>query len=254
MIREQRIALILGELKKRGIVSISELTRTTSSSRSTLYRDLCALEEQGLLKTIRGGAVAPSRNTAHEPSFSARQSQFSEEKQRIAQAALDYIQENETVLLDSGTTGYELAKLLASSKHLYIATNDLNSALALSANPDISLVVLGGKLRTSHFALSGLFTEDMIRQIHADTVFLSVDAVDLEAGFMCYNLDEVPSKRLMVQASQKVIVLCDHSKFESVAFVRICALTQVDLVITGQELRVDIRAKLEELGVKLLLI
>lgn len=254
MIREQRVAHILSELKIRGIVSISELMRATASSRSTLYRDLCALESQGLLKTIRGGAVAPSRNTAHEPTFSVRQSQFSEEKQRIARAALDYIQEHETILLDSGTTVYELAKLLAASKQLYIATNDLNSAMALSSNPDISLVVLGGKLRTGHFALNGLFTEDMIRQIHADTVFLSVDAVDPEVGFMCFNLEEVPSKRLMMQASQKVIVLCDHSKFENVAFVRICALAQVNLVITGQELHMDIRARLKELDVKLLLV
>ncbi|MEA4893812.1 MAG: DeoR/GlpR family DNA-binding transcription regulator [Oscillospiraceae bacterium] len=252
MIREQRIEYILREIQDHGIVSIAELTRVLDTSRSTIHRDLEELEALQKLKCVRGGAVAPTKKTAHEPSFMARQSRFAEEKQRIAQAALDYIQENETILLDSGTTIYELSKLLANASNLYIATNDLHSAMALSNNPKISLVVLGGSLRSSHYTLNGVFTEDVIRQIHADTTFLSVDAVDFGVGFMGFSVEEIPTKRLMIKAAQKVIVLCDHSKFESVAFVNICAIEQVDMIITGKEIRPEYLKQLEELGVQVL--
>lgn len=252
MIREQRISHIQQELSQKGIVSIAELTKTLQTSRSTIRRDLCDLEEQHALKCIRGGAVALSKQTAYEPSFNARQDLFMDEKRRIAQRAMECVLENATILLDSGTTVFELAKQLTHAKHLNIATNDLNSAMALSMNPDISLVVLGGSLRTSHYSMNGLFTEDMIRQLHADMAFISVDALDFETGLMGFSMEEMPTKRLMIRSAQRAIVLCDHSKFESVAFVNICPLCDVDMIITGREADPAILAKLEEQGITVL--
>lgn len=252
MLREQRIDYILGELKSKGVVSVSELTRVLETSRSTIHRDLDDLAAQNLLQCVRGGAVAVTPKASFEPSFKARKSRFLEEKQRIARAALQYIQDDETIILDSGTTVHELAKLLADAKNLYIATNDLHSAMALSDNPNISVIVLGGILRTSHFSLNGLFTEDILRQIHADTTFLSIDAIDFDVGPMNFSMEEIPTKRLMLQASQKTIVLCDHSKFESVAFVNICPLSQVDLIITGKEIAPQHLKRLKENNIKVL--
>lgn len=252
MIREQRLGYIRQELKKKGIVSIAELTKSLNSSRSTIHRDLCDLEEEKVLKCIRGGAVSMSRQTSYEPPFGARQDLFTDEKKRIAQRAMDFVSENAMILLDSGTTVYELAKLLANGKKLNIATNDLNSAMALSTNPDVSLIVLGGSLRARYYSMNGLFTEDMIRQIHADTTFLSVDAVDLSVGLMGYSIEEISSKRLMAEAAQRTIVLCDHSKFESLAFINICPLSAVDMIITGTEASPEIISKLEEQGVTVL--
>lgn len=252
MIREQRIELIRQELKGRGIVSVAELTKTLASSRSTIRRDLFELEEQKELKCIRGGAVAQGKQAAYEPSFEMRQDLFVEEKRRIAERALEFICENSTVLLDSGTTTYELAKLLTCRKHMYIATNDLKSAMSLSVNPDISVIVLGGSIRTSHYSMNGFFTEEMIQQIHADTTFLSVDAVDLDAGLMGFSMEEIASKRLMIRSSQRTIVLCDHSKFDSVAFVNICPLREIDGIITGKEIDPAVLSKLEEQGIMVL--
>lgn len=254
MIREQRIDYITEVLKAKGVVSVSELTRVLETSRSTIHRDLSDLEAQNVLKCVRGGAVAVAPKASLEPSFDTRKSRFTDEKQRIARAALDFIQENETVILDSGTTVHELAKLLADAKNLYIATNDLHSAMALAMtnNPDISVIVLGGILRNSHFSLNGLFTEDIIRQIHADTTFLSIDAVDFDVGVMGFSMEEIPTKRLMVQASQRTIVLADHSKFDAVAFVSICPLSGVDMIITGKEISPHHLKRLEEGNIKVL--
>lgn len=252
MIRAQRFEYILKEIKSHGVVSVAELTQALNASRSTIHRDLYDLEEQKQLKCIRGGAVSLSPKTSYEPTYTARKDFHTEEKQRIARAALDFIQENDTIILDAGTTVLELAKLLKDFKNLYVATNDLHEAMELATNPDITLVMLGGMLRPNHYTINGVFTEDILKQIHADVTFLSVDAVDLEVGFMGFSLEELQSKRLMVKASQKTIVLCDHSKFSAIAFANICALKDVDLVITGREIDPGILKRLQEEDIKVL--
>ena len=182
MIREQRISYICSELQQKGIVSIAELTHAMQTSRSTIRRDLSDLEAQGLLKCIWGGAVSLSKQMAYEPPFNTRRDLCVDEKRRIASRAMELVVDNATILLDSGTTSYELAKQLAGSRHINVATNDLNSAMALAANADISLFILGGTLRPNHYSVNGLFTEEMIRQLHADMAFLSVDAIDLSGS------------------------------------------------------------------------
>lgn len=251
MIREQRIQFILEQLNKNGVISIEELTNELKVSRSTVHRDLGDLEAAKELQCIRGGAVSLNRKTSQELPFSIRKDIFLEEKQRIAQVAASMVSRNETLLLDSGTTIGEFTKHLADFKDpCYIATNDLQSAMALSGNANIVLTVLGGLLRQRHFSLNGYFTENMIEQIHADKVFMGVDAIDLDIGCMNFSVEEVQTKRRMVQAAKKVIVLCDHSKFESIAFVNICPLSDVDLIITGKEINPDILHNLREQGIQ----
>lgn len=161
------------------------------------------------------------------------------------------VSRNETLLLDSGTTIGEFAKHLSGFRDpCYVATNDLQSAMVLSGNESVVLTVLGGLLRQGHFSLNGYFTENMIEQLHADKVFMGVDAIDLDIGCMNFSVEEVQTKRRMVQAAKKVIVLCDHSKFESIAFVNICPLTDIDLIITGKEIKPDILHNLREQGVQ----
>jgi DeoR/GlpR family transcriptional regulator of sugar metabolism len=246
--------LIAAEIKQHGIVSIDELTTRLQTSRSTICRDLLDLELLHALKRTRGGAVSVKSRTSYEPPFEVRKDFFFDEKQRIASAAINLVQENETLLLDSGTTVYELSKVLMNKSDLYIATNDLNSAMLLSQNTDIELTVFGGAVRKQHYSLNGYFTENMIKQIHADKVFLGVDAVDMNIGYMNFSVEEIQTKKLMIQASNEVIVLCDHSKFEKIAFVNICHFEEVDLVITGKEINKDILKKIEEMKINIMIV
>lgn len=246
--------LITAEIKQHRIVSIDELTARLETSRSTICRDLEDLEMEHALKRIRGGAVALTQRTSYEPPFDVRKDFFFDEKQRIAYAAIELVQDNETLLLDSGTTVYELSKALMSKSNLYIATNDLNSAMLLSQNTDIELTVFGGALRKQHYSMNGYFTENMVRQIHADKFFLGVDAVDMNIGYMNFSVEEIQTKKLMIQASSEVIVLCDHSKFEKIAFVNICHFDEVDLVITGKEINKDILRKVEEMKINVMIV
>jgi len=254
ILKAKRIELITAEIKEHGIVSIDELTARLETSRSTICRDLYDLEMDHALKRIRGGAVALTQRASYEPPFDVRKDFFLDEKQRIANAAVQLVQDNETLLLDSGTTVYELSKALMDKNNLYIATNDLNSAMLLSQNMDIELTVFGGALRKHHYSLTGYFTEGMVRQIHADKFFMGVDAVDMNIGYMNFSVEEIQTKKLMVQASNEVIVLCDHSKFEKIAFVNICHFEEVDLVITGKEINKDILKKIEELKINIMIV
>ena len=253
MLKVQRLEQIQEELQKHGVLSIEALAEALHVSQSTIRRDLFELEEQGeVLKRICGGAVRKALNTSHEPSFDVRQDMFLEEKQRIALAAKALVNENETLFLDSGTTVCELAKVLDSFHQLYIATNDLKSAMVLTQFPSIDLMVLGGSLRRDHYSLNGYFTETMIGQIHADKVFLGVDAIDPNIGFMNFSAVEVKSKKMMMEASYEKIVLCDHSKFERIAFVNICRFEDIDLIITGKEASPDTLHTFEDRGVTIM--
>jgi len=239
MLKEQRCQIILSELNRKNSVTIDELVVLTNSSRSTIHRDIEDLAVRNSLRRVRGGAVkpdAPSNLSGYEPPFLVRQDMYLEEKQRIAAAAHQLVKPNETLFLGGGTTIHEFAKTLFDIDPLYIATNDLKSALALSEFQNVRLNVLGGSLRQRHFSLNGYFTEQMLSQMHADTAFIGVDAVDFNIGYMNFSTDEIQTNKLMIKGSHQTVVLCDHSKFESVAFVNICGLAEVDLVITGTEL------------------
>lgn len=204
------------------------------------------------LTCTRGGAILnPQNMVSVEPPFHVRNDTHQEEKKRIALAAAKLVKEGETLLIGSGTTTYSLSKELASCKHLYIATNDLNSASALADSSDIDLLVLGGSLKNGHYTY-GYFTEEAISQIHADKVFLGVDAVDLNIGFMGFFIGEIETKKLMIKASRQFIVLCDHTKFESIAFANIGALELADLIITDTGLKPEILKSLQERGINVM--
>ena len=139
-------------------------------------------------------------------------------------------------------------------KNLMIATNDLHIALDLSANQDINLIVIGGESRKNHFSLLGYFSERMVSEMHADTTFIGIGAIDVKHGLMDFTTDEVKVKQAMINASRETIVLCDHTKFESVAFIRVCQLSEIDRIITGKELDASICSQLKEAGIDVVLV
>lgn len=254
MLKQQRQDIISRELRNRSFISMEEAMALTDSSRSTIRRDMDEMEADGRIIRIRGGASAaaqhPEQPEGLEPAYVVRQDMYQDEKQRIAKAAHDLIHESETLLLGSGTTVYELSRRLNDISPLYVSTNDLKSAMVLAEYPNINLTVLGGSLRENHFSLNGYFTEQFITQMHADKCFLGIDAVDRNIGYMNFAVEEIQTNKAMLRNSRQSIVLCDHSKFDKVAFVSICRINEIDLLITGRELSEEHRQMLEEAGVR----
>ena len=255
MLRAERYQQIVDFVNKKGIVALEDLMEEVRISKATARRDINDLSAQNLLIKIRGGAKSCNvEATSAEPSFVAKSLVNSEEKQRIALAALEYIHDGDKLMLDSGTTVLELAKLLKSKSHLTVVTNDIRIAAELKDIPDLSLLLIGGMIRKGFCSSYGFFAETMLGNITVSKLFFSVDAIDPEMGLKSYTMDDLNIKKIGIANASERILLCDHSKFQSRAMFSIAGLDAIDTIIVGNELEESIAQKLSHMGKKLLLV
>lgn len=238
-------------VKDKGFVTTDELCNLLSASQATVRRDIATLDSQGRIHKTHGGAMSSAKFSMDDMPMPLRWHIQREEKARIATAALELILEGDSIFLDSGTTTFELAAKLSAIRNLTILTNDINIAYEISKNSSNNLIVTGGIRKKSSATLMGVFAEQMLSQLHVDKAFLSVDAVDVKSGLMDYNMDEIPIKRRMIENSRMRIVLCDHTKFSNKAFMSICGLDIIDMIITGAELDSEIAEAIKEAGANL---
>jgi DeoR/GlpR family transcriptional regulator of sugar metabolism len=140
------------------------------------------------------------------------------------------------VLLDAGSTTFEVARALLGRHDVSVVTNDLNVAMCLSESPRVQLVVTGGILLESVYTLVGPKTVAELRELHVDRVFLGADAIDHEAGITNMTFVEVEVKRAMVAAAREVVVVADSSKFGHRALAPVCGLDEIDVIVTDDAL------------------
>ena len=200
---------------------------------------------------VRGGAQALNNVdvTIHEPSFTAKSQVNLEEKQRIAAAALNHIQDGDRLILDSGTTVLELARLLRDRSRLTVVTNDIRIASELSEQPEVSLLLVGGMIRRGYCSSYGFFAEEMLSNITVNKLFFSVDAIDPDLGLMSYTMDDLNLKKIGMSNALERILLCDHSKFSTRALFSVCDLSMIDTIIAGRELNPATAQKLTQMGI-----
>lgn len=236
------------------VVSIDDFCTRLDVSKATVRRDLIYLDENKLLKRTHGGAVSLVKPALEDVPISLRQRMFKEEKGAIADAALQMIQDGDTVYIGAGTTMRELALRLDAFTKLTIVTNDVGVAYDISQRTSNALIVAGGVLKKSTASLVGSFTESLLKDLYVDIAFMSCDSIQPETGYMDANIDEVAIKRLMIQNARKSVMLCDQSKFLASAFMSICALSAVDLAITNGELDPELERQVLEKGMVLRLV
>lgn len=235
MIRAERLNQISKLASEAGIVTIDALADELGVSKATVRRDINELCAEGIVEKTRGGIIFVDQNANIEPTYAMRFLTNTEEKQRIALAAREYITDGSYIMFDSGSTVLELAKVLPVMQHLSIVTYDLYIALELTSKEYVDLFMIGGMFRKRFFGFHGYFAENMIKELHANIAFIGADAVDLKNGIMGHNMNDVRLKQHMIDGSEKAILLCDHTKFETGAFIHISPLEKIDLIITGKE-------------------
>lgn len=238
MLRDERLDKMKAYILKKGSTSIHEIMDVFQISRATVHRDLAMLKLPEEFQLTRGGIVRQpsSEIDINELPYNEKKRLNSLEKNRIAQAACELIQPHSTIMINNGTTTNEMIEMLKEFKNLHIVTDDLLLAASLTSNPYIDVTVLGGKLRPGYFNVCGYYTEALLRQLHFDQAFLSIDAVDLEIGCTISNLDEVSVKKEILSNSSQSIMLFDHTKFGVKSAIQVCKLNDIDLFITGKEL------------------
>jgi len=247
MLRAERLDMIVDLVNKKGIVTIEDVMQELHISAATVRRDITVLSEKGAIQKIRGGATSKSKSSYLEPSFIAKKLLNYDEKRRIAKEALKYIQPGDKIILDSGTTVLELAKLIKNIENLTIVTNDLTIAFEVSNNPQIELLIVGGQLRNGYYSTGGYFAESMLDEISVDKSFLSADAIDPDQGIMSFTMHDINVKKQVVAGAKEVILLCDHSKFMSHALINLCRLDRIDRIIAGKELDPEIVERLRSI-------
>lgn len=234
-LRPERLERIVQLLKQRGGVRTNELAEELGVSAATVRRDLEDLAARGLVDRAHGGAVILRSGTDKEAPFAERAQRMRAEKERIARRALDFVPDGATAILDSGTTVLELARRLAGRSMTAIAL-DLPSAKALSAEEGVEVWTPGGRVRNGLFSLVGPWAEQTLRTLAVDAFFMGADGIDA-VGVSNSTVEEAEVKRLAIGSARTTILLADSTKFGRRSFARVCALTDIDTLITDEASR-----------------
>ncbi len=231
-----RQEIILQTLQSTGSVTVEALGTSLNTSIATVRRDLKELEDRALLRRTRGGAVAvgplfyePFR---HDSSFQEKVGSFVDEKRRIARAAAAMVKEGETIALSGGTTTIEVVRGFRAMQGITVITNTVNVAMELSNFKNIEVIVTGGQLRGNWFTLVGPLANAAARMMHADTMFLGVDGIDVGFGLSCVNPHEAEFLRTMARNSTRKIVVADRSKLGAQSKWMLCPVAEIDVLLT----------------------
>ena len=250
LLAEQRRALILDEVRRRGGVRVNELTRRLNVSDMTVRRDLDALARQGMVEKVHGGAVPVLEASTHEPGFEAKTGWEPEAKEDIARTAAALVRPGSAVALSAGTTTHALARQLLRVQRLTVVTNSVRVADvfedARRRDRDGATVVLTGGIRTPSDALVGPLAELALRELHVDMLFLGCHGIDPEAGLTTPNLAEATTNRAWVASAQEIVVLADSSKWGVVGLADIGPLSLASVVVTDSKIPRDALAALED--------
>lgn len=248
-----RQSKIIDVIRTAGAVTVDELVALLGVSESTVRRDLDQLSEKGLLSRTHGGAVPPVSSTAFENTYAEKKLKFAEEKTRIAVAASQLVADGETLILDSGSTTFEVAKQLSSLKHLKIITYDLLVAGGVDYDSSTSIILAGGFFRKGFNLVFGSETENFFRNIRVNKAFLGADSIDLEQGLFNATMEEASIKKNIIASAKEVIVVTDHSKFGKMSLAKVCDLSSITRIITGRELTPEYQKALCNAGINLTL-
>lgn len=233
---DKRAKEILRLLLKDGKTSVENLADLFSTSSASIRRDLVRMEKRGLVHRTHGGVMLAGQ--IYEPfrfdaSFNVREERFAKEKQRIALAAADLVQEGETVGLNAGTTTTLVARSLRSKSGLHIVTNAVNIGMELSSSSGLDTTLTGGCMRwPGAFSLVGPTALEVLSVIVMDRAFISVCGIDPEHGATTIQPEEAAVFRIMSRRAKQVIVVADSSKVGMVSPAVICSVADIDLLIT----------------------
>ncbi|SET50987.1 transcriptional regulator, DeoR family [Oceanobacillus limi] len=236
---------VLQKVKEDGKVEIDVLSEELNVSPMTIRRDLDQLEESGQVIRIHGGAVLPKPLITETP-FLTKESRRMEQKKAIAKKAISYIKEGQTILLDSGTTTLELARLLRERVNITVITNDIKIAAELVDSP-LKVIVTGGELQNDVGALFGPQTHQLLKTIHVDLFFLGAHAIDVKAGVTSPTFEKSLVKKLMIEAAESIWLVADSSKVNQKAFSKVIDLKDLTGFITDDEISTESKNKLSEL-------
>jgi DeoR/GlpR family transcriptional regulator of sugar metabolism len=228
----ERHQAIVNRLRQAERVGVAELARTAGTSEVTIRRDLEQLASQGLLRRVRGGAVSLLLQ-GEEPPFVMRELQAADAKRRIANGVGELVADGETVVVDSGTTGLQVARALA-GRRLTVMPFSLQAANALAAG-QTRVMLPGGEVRREELTATGPLAEAGVRALRFDTAVITCCGLSATSGLMAYDLADAAVKQAAIAAANRIVLAADSTKFGRSAMAVICPLDRIDVLVTDHE-------------------
>jgi DeoR family fructose operon transcriptional repressor len=249
MLAEERRSRLLEYVQAKRFASLPELVQELSVSESTVRRDLEYLERQGSTRRIHGG-VLYAGSSPKMPHFDARQPARWAQKRAIAAKAVELIEGGDTILLDGGSTTYEVARLLV-GELVHVVTNSLPVANLFASNANSDLVLIGGNICPRTGVAQGPYADRMLQTIRVGKTVLGAAAINDE-GIFNNNLLLVETERAMMRAADEVIVVADSSKLGHQSLAHLCPLAEVNHLVVDSGITRQWRSKLTAAGINLL--
>ena len=248
----ERQSKILESLETKKYISVNELSEKLKVSVVTIRKDLTLLEQEGYLHRTHGGASKQMRYV-FDQTVTEKETQNVEEKTRIITKALDFIKENEFIILSSGTTVNLLAQNLYGFRNLTVLTPSLRVALEVCKNPNVNTIHLGGEVRKNSTSTIGVLAEETLSNFSCTTLFLGIEGIDLDYGLSSTNVGEAHLNKKMMERVDKTIVLADSSKIHKRGFGFICYVEKIDMLITDSNVDPEFVEELEKRGVEVVI-
>ncbi|MEU7864176.1 DeoR/GlpR family DNA-binding transcription regulator [Nonomuraea sp. NPDC049141] len=247
MYAEERQQEILRRARAAGRVDVVSLADELDVTTETIRRDLTALERAGVLRRVHGGAI-PVERMGFEPALATRDEVMTAEKERIAKAALAELPEDGSVIIDAGTTTGRLVPILPADRELTVVVNSPPLATVLATRANLSVIMLGGRVRGRTLATVDDWALRPLSQLHVDVAFMATNGCSAAKGLTTPDPAEAAIKRAMVTAAERSVLLADHTKFTNTYLASFAELNEIDVVITDTGLDLALAAELSAAG------
>src|SRR5690625_3692609 len=224
---------IIDILKTKDYAEISYLSQKFQVSEMTIRRDIERLVKADKVSKVYGGVrLKEFDEREFEDPIEERKSTNTKEKQAIAREALNFIEDGDVIAFDASTTAYELSRVIKFKKNVTVVTNNINIAIELADDSDITVILLGGFLRKTSLTLIGSSIPKYLESIYIDKAFISSKALNYNDGVTDSLMDEGEAKQAIIQRTNQLFFLADHSKINTLAFFKVCPANQIDTLIT----------------------
>lgn len=235
MLKTERQKQIIDMLKRKGFISVDELCKMFGVANMTIRRDLDEMESRGLLVRSHGGAMLANTDVLVENPFGLRLKCNVEKKNAIASAAVGMLADGQKIFLGSGTTTYYMSQKIDNSKRLIVVTDAVNIAEELLSRPSVSVLQIGGEVKSNTCSVTGTIAESMIRKFRFRNSFIGVTGIGRDGQIYVGSVMQLGIYQAVIESSENITILADSSKIGVEDFVSVGVLSEKFSLITDSD-------------------
>ena len=256
--QKERLGRIMAILQKDFRISVESLAETLKVSGATVRSDLRDLEVRNMITRTHGGAMLKGSldetlRQDRDPSYESRIRRNVSLKQAIGKAAASLLGDDDSIMLDDGSTTLQVARFLPVGRKFHLITNGVNICLELLGNPDVEMIATGGSLNRVDLSFYGSAAEEATGRFFADKAILGASGISLLQGITAPDQEKADLKKAMIAHARELIIVADHTKLDRVTLVPICAIEKVRRIVTDNQAPPEIVQRLRETGVDVVL-